>query len=48
VHRTAIVNLDHVERVERTSDDAFAVYVRGLPAPVPLSRRHAARLRSFG
>lgn len=48
VHRTAIVNLDHVERVERTSDDAFAVYVRGMPAPVPLSRRHAARLRSFG
>jgi two-component system LytT family response regulator len=48
VHRTAIVNLDHVERVERTSDDAFAVHVRGLPAPVPLSRRHAARLRSFG
>jgi two-component system LytT family response regulator len=48
VHRTAIVNLDHVERVERTSDDAFAVYVRGMPEPVPLSRRHAARLRSFG
>ena len=48
VHRTAIVNLDHVERVERTSDDAFALYVRGVPAPVPLSRRHAARLRSFG
>ena len=48
VHRTAIVNLDHVERVERTSDDAFAVYVRGVPAPVPLSRRHAARLRSLG
>jgi two-component system LytT family response regulator len=48
VHRTAIVNLDHVERVERTSDDTFALYVRGVPAPVPLSRRHAARLRSFG
>jgi two-component system, LytTR family, response regulator len=48
VHRTAIVNLDHVERVERAEGDAFRVYLRGLAEPVPLSRRHAARLRSFG
>jgi two-component system, LytTR family, response regulator len=48
VHRTAIVNLEQVERVERTTDDAFCVFVRGLDAPVPMSRRHAARLRSFG
>ncbi len=48
VHRTAIVNLEHVERVERAGDDAFRVFLRGLSEPVPLSRRHAARLRSFG
>jgi two-component system, LytTR family, response regulator len=48
VHRTAIVNLDHVERVERATEDAFRVFLRGMPEPVPLSRRHAARLRSFG
>jgi two-component system LytT family response regulator len=48
VHRTAIVNLDHVERVERTSDDAYSVFLRGVVAPVPMSRRHATRLRSFG
>ena len=48
VHRTAIVNLEQVERVERTTDDAFSVFVRGVAAPVPMSRRHAARLRSFG
>jgi two-component system LytT family response regulator len=48
VHRTAIVNLEHVERVERASDDAFRVFLRGVREPVPLSRRHAARLRSFG
>jgi two-component system, LytTR family, response regulator len=48
VHRTAIVNLDHVERVERATDDAFRVFLRGVAEPVPLSRRHAARLRSFG
>jgi two-component system LytT family response regulator len=46
VHRTAIVHVEHVERVERASDDAFRVFLRGLAEPVPLSRRHAARLRA--
>jgi two-component system LytT family response regulator len=47
VHRTAIVNLDRVERVERVSDDSFRVVLRGLAEPVPMSRRHAARLRQL-
>jgi two-component system, LytTR family, response regulator len=47
VHRTAIVNLDHVESVQRLSEQTFHVVLRGLAEPVPLSRRHAARLRSF-
>jgi len=45
VHRTAIVNLDWVERVERVGGDSLQVILRGLSAPVPLSRRHAARLK---
>ena len=45
VHRTAIVNLDRVERVERVGDDCFRVILRGGGEPVPMSRRHAARLR---
>lgn len=48
VHRTAIINLDHVEAVQKISEQAFHVTLRGLAEPVPLSRRHAARLRSFG
>jgi len=44
VHRTAIVNLEHVERVE-PAGDAFRVHLRGAAEPVPMSRRHAARLR---
>lgn len=48
VHRTAIVNLEHVDRVERVSEQTFHVKLRGLAEPVPLSRRHAARLRTFG
>jgi two-component system LytT family response regulator len=47
VHRTAIVNLDRIERVERAGDDSFRVLLRGLAEPVPMSRRHAARLRQL-
>jgi two-component system, LytTR family, response regulator len=47
VHRTAIVNLEHVERVERIGDDSYRMIVRGVAAPVPMSRRNAARLRAL-
>jgi len=46
IHRSTIVNLDHVERVEEWSGQTFHVYVRGLTAPYQMSRRHAGRLRS--
>jgi two-component system LytT family response regulator len=45
VHRTAIVNLDFVERVERAGDEHFQIVLRGIAGPVPMSRRHAARLK---
>ena len=48
VHRAAIVNLDHVERVDRAGDDSFCVHLRGVAEPVPMSRRYAARLRTRG
>ena len=48
VHRAVIVNLDHVERVDRAGDDSFCVHLRGLSDPVPMSRRYAARLRTRG
>ncbi len=45
IHRTAIVNLDHVTRVERVGEDVYEVSVAGLASPLPMSRRHAARLK---
>jgi two-component system LytT family response regulator len=47
IHRSALVNLAHVERVEK--GPGAQVHVRGLAEPLPLSRAHAAQLRErFG
>jgi len=46
IHRSTIVNLDHVERVEEWSGQTFHVHVRGLKEPYQMSRRHAGRLKS--
>ena len=49
IHRSAIVNLDYVERFEPWSHASQRVYLRGVPEPVTMSRRFGARLRDrFG
>ncbi len=45
VHRGAIVNLRHVERVEPWSNYAYRVHLRGWDAPVTMSRRYAVDAR---
>ncbi len=45
IHRATIVNLDFVERVERSDDEAYAVYLRGVAEPLTMSRRQAARVK---
>jgi two-component system LytT family response regulator len=49
VHRSTIVNLDYVERLEPWSHASQLVYLRGLSEPLTMSRRFSARLRErFG
>jgi two-component system, LytTR family, response regulator len=49
IHRSTIVNLEYVERLEPWSHASQRVYLRGLPEPMTMSRRFAARLRDrFG
>ncbi|RKH37176.1 LytR/AlgR family response regulator transcription factor [Corallococcus sicarius] len=49
IHRSALVNVAFVERVERGPGGGGEVFVRGLREALPLSRGHAASLRSrFG
>lgn len=45
IHRSTIVNLERVERVEEWSNRAFNVYIDGNASPYRMSRRYAARLR---
>ncbi|MDY6945441.1 MAG: LytTR family DNA-binding domain-containing protein [Pseudomonadota bacterium] len=49
IHRSTIVNLDYVERLEPWSHASQLVHVRGVPEPVTMSRRFGARLKDrFG
>ena len=49
IHRSTIVNLEYVERLEQWSHASQHVYLRGLPEPVTMSRRFGTRLRDrFG
>lgn len=45
IHRSTIINLDHVVRVEEWSHSSFLVYMRNLASPLPMSRRYGARVR---
>jgi two-component system LytT family response regulator len=49
IHRSTIVNLEYVERLEPWSHASQLVYLRGVSEPLTMSRRFAARLRErFG
>lgn len=45
VHRSAIINLEYVLRVEAWSHSSHLVYLRGLDDPITMSRRYGARVR---
>jgi two-component system LytT family response regulator len=45
VHRSTIVNLEFVERVEEWSHFNYRLYLRGQSEPVVLSRRYAGQLK---
>jgi two-component system LytT family response regulator len=49
IHRSMIVNLACVERLESAFSRGYLVHLRGLTAPVPMSRRRATMLKTrFG
>ena len=45
IHRSTIVNLEFVARVENRFNYSFQIYLRGETKPFAMSRRYAARLK---
>ena len=45
IHRNALVAVRHLERIERRADGQYLVYLRGVEAPLPVSRRMAGELK---
>jgi two-component system LytT family response regulator len=49
IHRSTIMNLEYVDRLESWSHASQHVYLRGMAEPLTMSRRFGARLRArFG
>lgn len=46
IHRSTIINLEYVERVDEWSHSSYQVHLRGLPDPFTMSRRYGAKVRS--
>ena len=46
IHRSTIVNLEFVDRLEEWSHFSYRVYLRGLAEPLQMSRRWGARVRA--
>jgi two-component system, LytTR family, response regulator len=45
IHRSMIINIEFVERVEKSFNYSFEVYLRDTGEPFTMSRRYAARLK---
>jgi len=45
IHRSTIIHMGHVERLESWFNAAFRVYIRGIDEPFIMSRRFAAKIK---
>ena len=45
VHRSTIINMEYVDRVEEWFNYSFRVYLKGVEEPCVISRRYATRLK---
>ena len=45
VHRSAIINMNYVERIERRANYSHQIYIKDMAEPIPISRRYAAKIK---
>jgi two-component system, LytTR family, response regulator len=47
IHRSSIVNIEHIDRIEKKSNTQHRAYLKNLPEPLEISRRYAKNLKSL-
>jgi two-component system LytT family response regulator len=45
IHRSSIINMEFIDRVEEWFNYSFRVYLKGVEEPCVISRRYATRLK---
>ena len=49
IHRSTIINLDDIDRIEEWFNNAYRIYLKGIEKPYVMSRRYSAKLKNrFG
>jgi two-component system LytT family response regulator len=47
IHRSSIINIEHLERIEKKSGTHHRAYLKNIPEPLEVSRRYAQKLKSL-
>lgn len=47
IHRSSIINIEHVDHIEKKSNTRQRAYLKNIPEPLDVSRRYAKNLKSL-
>ena len=47
IHRSSIVNIEHVDHIEKKPDTGHIAFLKNRPEPIEISRRYAKKLKSL-
>ena len=47
IHRSCIINIDHIDRIEKKPNSPHVAYLKNLPQPLEISRRFAGKLKDL-
>jgi two-component system LytT family response regulator len=47
IHRSSIINMEHVDRIEKKSNTQHRAYLKNIPEPLEVSRRYAKKLKAL-
>ncbi len=47
IHRSSIINIEHVDHIEKRSNDHHKAFLKNIPEPFEVSRRFASKLKNL-